>query len=48
MSANRQLCEAARQGDLAGVQQALADRADINAIDYEYLPTGTALHYASA
>ncbi len=48
MSANGRLWKAALQGDLAGVQQALADGANINAIDYyDYYPLGTALHKAS-
>ncbi len=47
MSANRRLWDAAMQGDLAGVQQALADGANISNFDEQYYPPPTALHHAS-
>ncbi len=45
--ANRRLWKAAEQGDLAGVQRALDDGADLNAIDEEDWVKRAALHYAS-
>ncbi len=45
--ANRRLWDAAEQGDLAGVQRALEDGADLNATDEKDRWKRAALHYAS-
>ncbi len=47
MSADERLFRASENGDLAGVQQAVTEGANINAIDTDYHQHRSALHYAS-